>query len=1330
MIKTPPSVLRRPPRPTPTRRIALDEYYQNDDASVSGMISETTTMASFLMDSSGIDQSPNTAEALRQKQNDARIALMALNQFIFQAGNIYRGKKLNLNEESMLRESANQVGLSMHIVDILLEHTSNPNAVMNYCMTSNDSFATKVKEDPQLAMLLQQDAPSEGGFNLRSSIWRIFMHKILQQVLRDHGLEIKDVMKKSSVTQKLYEEALKSDLGCLESEYNMRAAEREKMHRDYTKERINIFLSEDDIREARQNARSQMEFESKGMFQDLASQENMPSILEGGHSSAKEARDDTGLRVNLYDSPQKPRTPFSPIENHTKQMRTPPSKTNVSTPKSKQNRSSPFSDIRTRRVALEETTKRESPFAEHLVPRSPVIREQMSTKENNAGAPVSAVKRALAMFEHSSDDNTQQQTRPNSTSKVGRGSGSKIAERLALFEKGSQDTDDRLELEPAKSSEHTTIKTSSLFDVFATPQQNKSSKDWKVGQNATTSKISRVKGSQLAFFENLQSDTIQDRKEISPKRGNKLNPEVRRLFDSNPQGSLPLPFVATYPESKENTAKISNKIYPSEGNESLPNRQDQDVVQNNVDSIDAAFDSISDDENSFDDIENLKNGWNSRSTPPTTRRSKPMFNSSPTLSSKSPNGMKGIFPQGDLASKSVNNDKPPIMSQSPRGHKDMFSDRQKGAMNKMLKYAQKPRSATKQSQSNTPPQSRRATKERKPEETGFDRFNSPRIFSEREERFIERNDDPNQMFADEFMASTNENDDVSLASFRHMVGNLGQTKSAIDRVGTGLTSSKTKLEKMYDTLNEVKNEAIDIERSRPEPVANPSLSFFQGIKLSGNKANFKMVPDQNQSTYLNSRKQESSAKKDSHNQEIAQNTSLDEEQWANFDDIAIDQDTSSNVFNNNYDYGPRRVDTHQHKTKNMSAKVEPFNSKTYDHQLDGMATASSLTNSADDESNVFNVFDHKNTGNQNAPGVHNYSAEEKRNSKSYQSKDPSIGQLHQMQQSRGQSNFVSGPSNLEDPDLPAPPSEEEQKLPNAPSASLEIQRSSSSLSRFLKITTTDSEDSDANDIGLNSLPPNRESRNNWDSSAIMQADSPGILKSKLESEAKKAPDSDDENFIRSNAKRIGVPSQVVDIILNQTRKQDPEEDLTSWDAISKMDKSQTRDPSPTAESTGAHIRHHQPMSMDPRDAGFIPDNLPEGASEEDVKLLNRFISLAKSNFDGKKLSAASEARVRKAALKVGLSEGMVDQLIEQARAKNEQRHQYHDSQPDPVSMFPDAGDYVYQASPRGFHNDRRKAHDESENPCSDPCQVLSNLKENLLYFAGCNGEVVDDDSEY
>ena len=41
MIKTPPSVLRRPPRPTPTRRIALDEYYQNDDASVSGMILTT-----------------------------------------------------------------------------------------------------------------------------------------------------------------------------------------------------------------------------------------------------------------------------------------------------------------------------------------------------------------------------------------------------------------------------------------------------------------------------------------------------------------------------------------------------------------------------------------------------------------------------------------------------------------------------------------------------------------------------------------------------------------------------------------------------------------------------------------------------------------------------------------------------------------------------------------------------------------------------------------------------------------------------------------------------------------------------------------------------------------------------------------------------------------------------------------------------------------------------------------------------------------------------------------------------------------------------------------
>lgn len=68
----------------------------------------------------------------------------------------------------------------------------------------------------------------------------------------------------------------------------------------------------------------------------------------------------------------------------------------------------------------------------------------------------------------------------------------------------------------------------------------------------------------------------------------------------------------------------------------------------------------------------------------------------------------------------------------------------------------------------------------------------------------------------------------------------------------------------------------------------------------------------------------------------------------------------------------------------------------------------------------------------------------------------------------------------------------------------------------------------------------------------------------------------------------------------------------------------------------------------------IPD-LPEGATEEELNLLNRFIEVAASNFDGKKLSADSEKRVRAAAVKVGLSQKFVDQLLEQANANNEAR---------------------------------------------------------------------------
>jgi len=67
------------------------------------------------------------------------------------------------------------------------------------------------------------------------------------------------------------------------------------------------------------------------------------------------------------------------------------------------------------------------------------------------------------------------------------------------------------------------------------------------------------------------------------------------------------------------------------------------------------------------------------------------------------------------------------------------------------------------------------------------------------------------------------------------------------------------------------------------------------------------------------------------------------------------------------------------------------------------------------------------------------------------------------------------------------------------------------------------------------------------------------------------------------------------------------------------------------------------VNSDPNNA----KEAPEGATEEELKLLNHFIDVASSNFGGNTLSADSESRVRAAALKVGLTEKFVDQLLNQ-----------------------------------------------------------------------------------
>jgi hypothetical protein len=137
------------------------------------------------------------------------------------------------------------------------------------------------------------------------------------------------------------------------------------------------------------------------------------------------------------------------------------------------------------------------------------------------------------------------------------------------------------------------------------------------------------------------------------------------------------------------------------------------------------------------------------------------------------------------------------------------------------------------------------------------------------------------------------------------------------------------------------------------------------------------------------------------------------------------------------------------------------------------------------------------------------------------------------------------------------------------------------------------------------------------------------------------------------------------------------------------------------------------------------DQEPEGATEEEIKLLNRFIEVAASNFDGKRLSAESETRVRAAALKVGLSEVFVDQLIQQANDENNKNKQF---EPRSTKSYPHTPNT--QAS-RTFEITRaekeaRKANAAAETSTfASGCQFWESLTQNLKYLTKC-GDGLDD----
>ena len=129
-----------------------------DQASVAQHSTITTdTLASFLADPGKNERTRGNQDAgmvstLRWKQNEeAGAAIQALHQFIFVAGHTFKGRRLDENDQKELCDAAQHVGLSLDVVHALVEQTSDPNAILNYCLGSSDAFATRMKNDPQLS---------------------------------------------------------------------------------------------------------------------------------------------------------------------------------------------------------------------------------------------------------------------------------------------------------------------------------------------------------------------------------------------------------------------------------------------------------------------------------------------------------------------------------------------------------------------------------------------------------------------------------------------------------------------------------------------------------------------------------------------------------------------------------------------------------------------------------------------------------------------------------------------------------------------------------------------------------------------------------------------------------------------------------------------------------------------------------------------------------------------------------------------------------------------------------------------------------------------------
>eukprot|EP00934_Nitzschia_sp_Nitz4_P001948 Nitzschia sp. Nitz4//scaffold70_size99833//37274//43294//NITZ4_004594-RA/size99833-processed-gene-0.9-mRNA-1//1//CDS//3329557132//1948//frame0 len=300
----------RIPQPTPKKQFRRDSLpdrgAQSSDDATQFSSSTSNTLAGFLVDSKSAKrprtpQTPDSVVRLRKQREETSGAINALNQFIFVAGHIFKGRRINKKDQQRLKEAAEQVGLSLDVVDALVEQTSDPNAIVKYCMASDDAFARRIRQDPSLSRMSTDDGEGaeDSEFDVADSVCRVFMHKIIQQFLRDHGLKLDDVMSKESLTSRLFEEAVRKELPHPDEMAEKNGRTQSGARRDYTRERKNLQISEEEAKQARQQAEANVAFSPLKPFVYLAGENETDYVA----SDVRVEKDDVlSLRPGVFPS--------------------------------------------------------------------------------------------------------------------------------------------------------------------------------------------------------------------------------------------------------------------------------------------------------------------------------------------------------------------------------------------------------------------------------------------------------------------------------------------------------------------------------------------------------------------------------------------------------------------------------------------------------------------------------------------------------------------------------------------------------------------------------------------------------------------------------------------------------------------------------------------------------------------------------------------------------------------------------------------------------------------------------------------------------------------